>query len=163
METQYVLRGVAKLFQRGQQLGLRAAPEEGVFALHGGHPLDRVRAANRLNASFGKAKVFNLPFGDEVFNGSGNVFNRHVGVDTVLIEEIDVIGSQPFQASVGHSFDMPRLAVGSWTPLAGFNIDVETELRGNHDLIADWLECFTQKLFVRERSVGFSCIEVCHT
>ena len=153
----------AKLFQGGQQFGLRPAPEEGIFALHGGHPLDRVRPANRLNASFGKAKMFDLPFGNQVFNGSRYVLNRHIRIDAMLIEEIDVIGSQPFQASVSHGLDMPRLAVGSRTPLAGFDIDVETELGGNHDLIANWLECFAHKLFVREWSVSFSCIEVCHT
>ena len=40
-----------------------------------------------------------------------------------------------------------------------FNVDVETELRGNDHFVADGLECLAYQLFVGERTVSFSSVE----
>ena len=51
--------------------------------------LDRVRAPDRLHARFGKAEVLDLACLDQVLHRAGDVLDRHVRVDAVLVEEID--------------------------------------------------------------------------
>jgi hypothetical protein len=43
-------------------------------------------AADSVGGSFGKAEMIDLACRDQVFDHTGNVFDRHVGIDTVLIE-----------------------------------------------------------------------------
>ena len=44
-----------------------------------------------LYAGFGKSPIQNLTFVHKIFDRSGNIFNRHLRVNAVLIEEIDAI------------------------------------------------------------------------
>jgi hypothetical protein len=44
-------------------------------------------AADRLHACLGEAKVPHLAFLDQLLHGSRHVFDRHVGIDAVLVEE----------------------------------------------------------------------------
>lgn len=53
-----------------------------------GHGLYDVRAANRLDARFGKTEVPNLTFDNQIFDGSGDVFNGYVRIDAMLVKEI---------------------------------------------------------------------------
>jgi hypothetical protein len=99
-----------------------------------------MRTADSLNPGFRKAEVFDLAFGNQFFHRSSHVLDGHVRIDAVLVEEIDVIGPQTFQGSVGNSLDVLGPTVGSCTAFAGVKIDVEAELCGNHNLVADWLE-----------------------
>ena len=48
-----------------------------------------MRAANRLHAGLGQAEVLDLAFLNQVLHRSGDVFDRDVGIDAVLIEEVD--------------------------------------------------------------------------
>ena len=41
----------------------------------------------------------NLALLDEVFDRAGDILNRHGGIDTVLIVEVDTVGSQPLSDS----------------------------------------------------------------
>ena len=151
-----------KLLQGRQKLGLRTTPEQRILALHRGDRLDRVRTANRLNPGFRQAEVFDLALGNQFLDRSCHVLDRHVRIDAVLIEEIDVIGPQTLQASVGHPLDMLGPAIGSATALASLKIDVEAELCGNHHLVADRLERLAHQFFIRKRAIGFGRIEVRH-
>src|SRR5579863_1803428 len=104
--------------------------------------------------------MFDLAFGNELLDRSCHILNRHVWIDAVLIEKIDVVSSQPPQASVRHSLNMFRTTIGPRAALATLKIDVETKLCGNDHLFADGLECFPHQLFVRERPICFSCVEM---
>ena len=107
-------------------------------------------------------KCLTLPSAISSLTASGHIFDRHVRIDAVLIEQIDVIGPQTFQAGVGHRFDMLGPAIGATAALPGLKIDVEAELCGNHHFVADGLERFADQLFVRERPVGFGRVEHRH-
>ncbi|MNH38810.1 hypothetical protein D3C79_998940 [compost metagenome] len=48
-----------------------------------------MRATNGLGARFGKTEMLNLTFRNQVFHRSGNIFYRHIGIDAVLIQQIN--------------------------------------------------------------------------
>src|SRR3989442_8131601 len=51
--------------------------------------LDGVRAADRAHPGFRHPEVFHLSLPDQVLDGSRHVFDRHVGVNAMLIVEVD--------------------------------------------------------------------------
>src|SRR3954463_2999677 len=78
-----------ELFEHREDLLLRLPPHQVVFALDGGHRLDGMGSADRLCADFAKAKPLNLALLDQIFHRAGDVFYRHFGVETMLIEEVN--------------------------------------------------------------------------
>ena len=74
----------------------------------------------------------------------------------MLVEEIDPIGLEPLQRCVGDFADVRRSAVESGLLAV---LELEPELRRDHDLIANGRERFADELFVRERPVGFGRVE----
>ena len=58
-------------------------------------------AADRLRARLRQAEVPDLAFRDQLPDGAGDVLDRHVRVDAVLVEQVDAIGPQPLQRRVG--------------------------------------------------------------
>ena len=73
--------------------------------------LDRVRASNSFYAGLRQPEVFHLSLLDEFFDGSGHIFNRDIRVDAVLVEQIDAIGPETLERSLGDFFDMFRSTV----------------------------------------------------
>ena len=53
-----------------------------------------VRAANRGRCGFRQPEVDHLAFGDQVLHGAGDVFDRYLGIDAVLVEQVDAVGTQ---------------------------------------------------------------------
>jgi len=64
---------------------------------------DRVRAPDRLCCRFRESVVLDLALLVQVLQDSGDVLDRHVGIDTLLIKEIDRLGFQPGQHRI-HDF-----------------------------------------------------------
>ena len=95
----------------GQDLVLGLAPPQRVFALQRRHGLDRVRAADRLHAGLGQAEVLDLAFANQVLDGSGDVLDRHVGIDAVLVEQIDTVRLEPLQRRLGDLADVRGAAI----------------------------------------------------
>ena len=62
-----------------------------------------MRAADVLYAGFGKPEMPNLAFLDQLLDRPGNIFDRHVGVDPVLVQQVDM--------SVRRRFSEPSTAV----------------------------------------------------
>jgi hypothetical protein len=62
-----------------------------VFALKSSERLDGVCATDRLHACFRKAEVLDLTLLDQVLHRTGDVFDRHVRVNPVLIEQVVVL------------------------------------------------------------------------
>src|SRR5258708_2658345 len=50
--------------------------------------------AQRLDARLGHAEMLDLAFGDQVADGAGDIFDRHVGIDAMLVQQIDGLNTQ---------------------------------------------------------------------
>ena len=88
----------------------RLAPQR-VFALERRDRLDGVGAADGLHARFGKAEVLDLAFLNQILHRSRDVFDGHVRVNAVLIEQIDGIDLEPLERALGGLLDVLRPAV----------------------------------------------------
>jgi hypothetical protein len=73
--------------------------------------LNRVAPANGLRACFGQPEVLDLAFANQVLHRTRDVFDRDVRIDTVLIEEVDPVGLEPFQRCVSDLADVRRTTV----------------------------------------------------
>ena len=124
----------AELDQGGQDLGFGFTPEQRVLALQGGDGLDGVGAADDVDASLGEAEVTDLAGVDEVLDSTGDVLDRHVGVDAVLVEQVDPLGVEPLQGVLGGGADVLGAAVqaGGAAAVVG-----EAELGGDHHVVPD--------------------------
>ena len=100
--------------------------------------------------------MFNFALADQISDRARDLRDRHVGIDAVLIEEIDSIGLEPFQRRVGDRADVRRSAV---QPRLLALFELESKLRRDDDPIADGRERFADELFVGERPVRFGRIE----
>ena len=101
-----------------------------------------------------------MPCLDQFLHRAGDVFDRHVRVDAVLIEQIDHIGLEALERGLGDLLDVLRPAVQARR--SGPRITaakVEPELGGDHHLLAERSEGFANKFFVSERAVNFSGVE----
>jgi hypothetical protein len=56
-------------------------------------------------------KCFHLAGGDQIFDDAGDVLHWRVGVDAVLVKQIDAVGLQPLQRSFRYLSDMLGPAV----------------------------------------------------
>lgn len=88
--------------------------------------------------------MLDLALGDQILDGAGDVFDGHLGINAVLIKQIDAIGAQTLQRGLGHGADMFRAAVGSAAACAGDQVYIEAELGGDDDLLADRLQGLAQ-------------------
>ena len=95
----------AQLLADRQDLRLRSAPEHGVLVLDRRERLFRMGTAKGLRARFRETPVKELALGHQILDRAGDILDRHLRIDTVLIDEVDTIGSQAPQ----HALDRPRL------------------------------------------------------
>ena len=84
-------------------------------------------------AASDRPKWRTLPACDEFADRAGDVLDRHVRVDAVLVEQVDDVGPQPAQRRVGDPLDLLGAAV---EPDRLAVLDAPAELRGDHDLVA---------------------------
>ena len=89
----------------------------------------------------------------------GDVLDRYVRIDAVLIQEIDGVGLQTPQHRVDDGADVLRPAIEAPAALSRLWVDIPPELRRYHHLRANWCQRLTDQLLVREGSVGFGGIE----
>jgi len=78
------------------------------------------------------------------------------GSTPVLVEEVDMVGSQPAEGCLGHLPDVLRAAIGTDQLLA---VEPEAELGGEHNPIPFALEGAADQVLVGERTVCFGCVE----
>src|SRR5579871_3092777 len=117
-------------------------------------------APNRLYGRFREPKMLHLAFVDQLSYRTGNVFDRNVRIDAMLIKEIDNVGPEPTQRRLSHLPDVLRAAIlAHWFSVG---IQFEAELGCDHNSGTRWRESFTHQIFVGEGAVGFRCIEKCH-
>src|SRR5439155_20888353 len=103
----------SQFLERRQQLVLRLSPPQRVLALDCCDRFHCVRATDRLRSGFRKAEVFDLTFVNQFLHRSSYLFDRHVWVNTVLIEQIDNIGPKSLERSFSDLFDVLWPAVNA--------------------------------------------------
>ena len=90
-------------------------------------------------------------------HGAGDVLDGDVGVDAVLVEQVDGVGPQATQRAVDGGADVVRSA--RHAGLLAVLVEGEPELGGDHDLVADRFECLTDQLLVVEGAVDLGGVE----
>jgi hypothetical protein len=106
---------------------------------------------------FGEAEVLDLAFVDQLLDRAGDVFDRDVRVDAVLVEQVDVVRPEPLQRAVDARADGLGAAVEA--VFAAAAEEVEAELGRDHDLVAHRFERLADEFFVRERPVHLRRVE----
>src|SRR5439155_21649535 len=152
----------SQLLERWQHVRFRLSPPQRILALDGSNGLDRVCATYRLHAGFRKPEVLDLTLVNQVLHCSCDVFDGHIRVNTVLIEEVDRVNLErlePLERSFGDLLDVRWPTVQAPLP-AGF--EFEPELCRDHHLIAQRGERFAYELFIGERAIGFCRVEERH-
>ncbi len=118
-----------------------------------------VRTADGLGGRLGQSEVCHFPRVAQLLHGSGDILDRDVRVDPVLIEEIDALGLQARQHGVHDFADVFRATIETAGALAGLRVDVPAELRRNHHAVSDRRERLADECFVRKRSVRLGGVE----
>jgi len=142
-----------------QNFRLRLPRPQRVFALQCGDGQHRVRPPDRLHTRFGHSEIFGLALPDELLHHAGDIFHRHIGIDAVLIEQIDAIGSEPSQHAFRRSLDVIGTAVQPAEMLSRFQIDVPAELRGDRHRIAERSKRLAYDFLVSKRAIDFGRVE----
>ena len=101
----------AELAADGQDVVLDAALPERIFGLQRGDRVDRGGAAQRLGAGFGEAEMADLPLADQLGHAADRLLDRHVGIDAVLVEEVDRLDAEPLQRAFAGAAGIVRAAV----------------------------------------------------
>src|SRR4029077_6436061 len=101
----------SEFLERGYHFRFRFSEPERVLALQCGDGLNFVCATDGLHAGFRKAEVLHLALLNQLFHRSSGVFDRHVGVNAVLIEQIDDIGLEALQRGLSDFLDVLWTAV----------------------------------------------------
>ena len=135
-----------------------ASPPQRVLALDRGDRLDGVRAADRLRPGFGQAEVPDFALRDQVRDRAGDLFYRHVGIDSVLVEQVDRLDAEAREGGVGRLPDQLGPARQSRPAV---RVDLP-ELRGHDDLITNGGKRVAHELLVRERAIDLRRVEERH-
>jgi hypothetical protein len=122
--------------------------------------LHGVRPPDRPDAGLGEPEVPDRALLDQLLHRSGHVLDWHVGVDAVLVEQVDAVGPEPPERVLDGAPDRLGPAVEALRPAAGLDtFEIPAELRRDHDLVANGLERLTDELLVRERTVHLRGVE----
>src|SRR5215475_12710837 len=96
---------------------------------------------------------------NQFLHRSGDVFDRRVRVDAVLIEKIDGLDPEPLERGLGDLLYMLRPAVEPYPTRLSVGLEFEPELGGDHDLPADGSQRLAHEFCIYIRAVNFSGIE----
>ena len=69
-----------------------AALHQGIFCLHGRDRLNGMSLADCAGARLRESEMQHFAFLDEFLNRASNVLDRHVRIDTMLVEEVNAVG-----------------------------------------------------------------------
>ena len=116
-------------------------------------------ATNRLHAGFGQTEMLDFAFANQIADRAGDVFDRHVRIDAMLVEEVDAVGLEPRERGFSHLADVRGTAVEACLFAV---LEFEAELGRNRHLIAERAQRLADQFFVRERPVRFGRVEERH-
>src|SRR5271169_3858303 len=100
----------------------------------------------------------NLAFPDQLRQRAHSFLNRRIGINAMLIIEVNVLNAQPLQTSVAGLLHIVRLAIDA-TNLRVARIADNPELCRQHHLVALALDCTSDEFFVFVRPVDVGGIE----
>ena len=144
--------------QRRQHLGLGVAGPQRVLALHRGHrDAPRARGGSCRPPASESPKCRTLPARDELADGAGDVLDRHVRVDAVLVEQVDRVDAEPLQRRRRRRGGSARAGVSM--PCIRAVDDVPAELRRDDDLVADRRDRLADELLVDVRAVHLGGVD----
>ncbi|MNH03727.1 hypothetical protein D3C79_629980 [compost metagenome] len=149
-----------QLCQQWQDFPLGLAPPEGILALQRRHRLHRVGTPDGLGTGFRQAEVFDLALGNQLFHRAGDLFNGHLGIDAMLIEQIDGLRLQAAQGAFDSRADMLGATVEG--PLLAVIAEIEAEFGGDHHPIPQRFQGLTQHLFVEVGAIHLGGVEQGH-
>src|ERR1035438_5713343 len=141
---------------------LRSPRPQRIFALQRGDRLDCVCATDGLHSCFGKAEVLNLAFLNQLLHRASYVFDGHVRVNPMLIEQVDCLNLEAFERALDGLLDVlgPAVQTRRSRPIIAA-AQVEPELRGDYHTVTEGGESFADEFFVCERAVDLGGIEEC--
>ena len=149
----------SQFFAHGKHaVSLWTSFHERIFGLNGRNRLNRMSLADRARTRLGETEVQDFTFLDEVLDCTGDILDRHVRIDPMLIVEINMIGPEPLEGCLDDPLDTLRSAVE-----ADRAVNRKTELGGDQNLVADRGEGLAHELLVCVGAVDFGCIEECDT
>jgi hypothetical protein len=119
-------------------------------------------AAKGLRTRFRETPVKDLALRHQILDRAGDILDRHLWIDTVLIDQVDTIGSQAPQHALDRPLDMIRPAVRPLGALACLQVDVHAEFGLEDHLVAHTLQRLSDDLFGNERSVGLGRVDQRH-
>ncbi len=138
---------------------LRPAPQHRILVLNGTDAQRRMGAAQRLRSHLREAPVQDLALRHQLLDGAGDVFDRDLRVDAMLIEEIDAVGAKTLEHALDRELDVVRAAVEARAPRARLRIDVPAELGGDDHLVPEGRDAFAQDPLDLMRAVGLGGVE----
>src|SRR5690349_11126546 len=94
--------------------------------------------ADSLRACLRKSEVLNFPLLNQVLHRSRYVFNGHLWINTVLVEQINGIQLESLERGIGNFSDMLRTTIH-----ASLRTQFESEFGGNDHLVTKRREGFT--------------------
>jgi hypothetical protein len=116
-------------------------------------------ATDGVGARFRKTEVLDLAFSDQTLHCAGDLFDRHVGINPMLIQKVDRIDAESTQGSFGRRPDQLRT-----TRNGRVSIGVaEPKLGGDDHSVAHGGEALADEYFVGERPIHLRCVEERHT
>ena len=119
-----------------------------------------MRAADGLHAGFGQAEVLHLALLNQFLHRARHVFDGHVRVNPMLIEQINRLDLEPLERAFDGLLDVLRPAVQARRtgPIVAA-AQIEPELRGDDHLLAERSERFADEFLVGERAVNLGGVE----
>lgn len=146
-----------ELLEGGEDLLLGFAPPQGVLALQSRDGLHGVGPADGGDAGLGQAEVADFAFLDEPGDRTGDLLDWDVGVDAVLVEQVDSVDAEAAQGPVDGVADVLRAA--RQAGLAAVSVEGEPELGRDIDLLSIEGERFTDEFLVEGGAVDLGGVE----
>ena len=97
-----------------------------------------------------------FPLLHQILNCPGHILHRHFRIDTVLIQQVNMVGAQAFQRTFHCPADMVGTTVDGGRLLL---LDAEAEFRPDFHFVAKRCECLADPLFAGVRAIDLRRIE----
>src|SRR5882672_10302097 len=110
-------------------------------------------AANRLGSCLGETEVTDLPRFHQLSHRADGIFDRGIGIDAMLIIEIDNVGSEALQTGFASGTDVFGRS-GYFAPGRIVGRSHDSELGGDGDFVAPSANRSADQLLVAMRSIS---------
>ena len=107
-------------------------------------------------AGLGQADVADLPLLHQLGHAADRLLDRRVGIDPVLVEEVDRVDAEPLQRAFAGAARIFRAAVDADRLVA---VPAQRELGGDDEAVAPAPDRLAEQLLVGERAVHFGGVE----